>query len=416
MKALFLFLFLSVAASSQDRDTLREAQAAFRAGDHDLASVLARKVLRSNQSSVNARMILGLVAAARNQWVEAKTELEKVTAAAPHDPNAYFYLGQVHLYLKQWPQAIKYFNAAAERHYPDRFRLSIELALAQNESGAPQQALSTLKEAGIPNAPYEPQYYSVRALVEANLHQPEAALESIQRARNLDPLNSEHWEFLISVLIEANRFNFALRDALEAQKKFPDSVMIQYLFGFTGYLFGESQFIRLAHRNVVEAEPDSPLATMLSGLLHYNEGRKEQALVAFRDAAQHGIPASQLLLGLVLKESGDLAGAERQFRAAEELNPRAGQVQFEIAKLLLDRGEVNEGLSRLIKAEQYMPSEPIVQYRLAMLFRSRGDSKRSSEHLQKFRRLKEKADQESRMLPVFAAGRESKYEEKALVQ
>ena len=408
MKAFILFLFLSVAAPSQDRDTLREAQAAFRAGDHDLASVLARKVLRTNQSSVNARMILGLVAAARNQWVEAKAELEKVTDVAPHDPNAYFYLGQVCLYLKQWPQAIKHFNAATERRYPDRSRLGIELALAQNESGAPQQALSTLKEAGIPNGPYEPQYYAVRALVEANLHQPEAALESIQKARNLDPLNPQHWEFLISVLIEANRFNFALPDALAAQKKFPDSVMIQYLFGYTGYLFGESHFIRLAHRNVVEAEPDSPLGTMLSGLLHYNEGRKEQALVQFREAAQHGIPSSQLLLGLVLKESGDLIGAEREFRAAEQLSPRAGQVQFEIAKLLLDRGEVTEGLSRLIKAEQYMPGEPTVQYRLGMVFRSLGDSKRSSAHLKNFRDLKERADQESRLLPFFKAGRESK--------
>jgi tetratricopeptide (TPR) repeat protein len=414
VKVLILFLFLPVAAPAQNRDFLQEAQVAFRAGDHDLASVLARKVLQTNQSSVNARMILGLVAAARNQWVEAKAELEKVTSLAPNDPNAHFYLGQIHLYMKQWPQAIKYFNAAAERGYRDPSRLSIELALAQNESGAPQQAISTLKEGGVPSGPYEPQYYAVRALIEANLHQPEAALESIQRARDLEPLNPQHWEFLISILIETNQYNFALPNALEAQKKFPDSVMIQYLFGFAGYLFGESQFIRLAHRNVVEAEPGSPLATMLSGLLHYNEGRKEQALVDFRDAAQHGIPSSQLLLGLVLKESGDLTGAERQFRAAEKLNPRAGQVQFEIAKLLLDRGEAAEGLSRLIKAEQYMPSEPIVQYRLGMVFRSLGDSKRSSEHLENFRRLKEKADQESKALPILAGGRESKYMEKAV--
>jgi tetratricopeptide (TPR) repeat protein len=408
VKLFLLLLSFSAAALSQDRETLREAQAAFRAGDHDLASVLARKVLQGNQSSVNARMILGLVAAARNQWVQAQAELEKVIGLAPHDPNAYFYMGQVCLYRKQWPEAIKYFTAAAERNYPDRSRLSIELALAQNESGAPQQALSTLKEGGVPNGPYEAQYYAVSALVKADLHQPEAALKAIQRARSLDPSNPQHWEFLISVLIEANRFNFALMESLEAQKKFPDDSTIQYLFGYSGYLFGESRFIGLAHRNLAEAEPGSPLAIMLSGLLHYLEGRKEQALVSFHDAARHGIPSSQLLLGLLLKESGDLAGAERQFLAAEKLNPRSGQVQFEIAKLLLDRGETAEGLSRLMKAEQYMPGEPIVQYRLGVLFRSLGDSEKSSAYLERFRLLKQEADQESGALPIFEGGRESK--------
>src|SRR5262249_55465220 len=154
----------------------------------------------------------------------------------------------------------------------------------------------------------------------------------------------------------------ALAAAIRAQRKFPDDADIQFLFALANYHVTESPLSRLALRNLREIDPSSPRVLLAEGLALRKEGRNEQALSAFRQAAARGVPDAHLLLGILLRETGDHARAEKEYREAERLNPNNGQALLEMGKMLIERGDITQALARLKKAAEVMPSAPPVHY------------------------------------------------------
>lgn len=370
------------------QSVLEEADAAFRAGDLDRAAVLARRALAADANAAHAHMILGVVAAQRNDWDPATKHFQTVIRLVPADPNGYFYLAQAKLYQHQWKAAAKYFLDALQRDYPDRERLQIELAFAQNEAGDPQAALENLAKVQLGrDGPLAAQYHAVTAFAQFKISQPRPAIEAIRRAIDLDDSNPQYWDFLISSLIQTDQTPAALAEAIRAQKRFPDDPQIQFLFALSSYYVTESPLTRLALRNLREAEPASPRVLLAQGLLERKQGRGEAAMAAFRQAAATGLPDAHLLLGILLKESGDYVQAEREYAEAERANPQNGQVMLELGKLLLVRGELEQALGRLLKAEQYMPAVAAVHYQLGLVYGRLGRKAEADEQMRLYRQL-----------------------------
>src|SRR4051812_1227465 len=128
MMEIFLPLFFLFQA-----DTLLEkADEAFRAGELEQAATLAQQVIARDPAAVHGHMILGVIAAQNNDWAVSDRHFDTIVRLDPSNPFGYFYLGQAKLYQQQWVQAAGYFTKAMERHYPDRERVTVELAMAQN--------------------------------------------------------------------------------------------------------------------------------------------------------------------------------------------------------------------------------------------------------------------------------------------
>src|SRR5687767_5341220 len=287
-------------------------------------------------------MILGVIAAQKKQWDASNRHFQAVVKLAPSNPYGYFYLGQARLYQQQWEPAIQFFVKALEREYPEVDRLLVELALAQNEAARPKQALETLGKTSPPANPQKAaQYHVVTAFAQAKLNQIGPAIEAARRALQADA-TPHVWEFLIDVLIQTDQAPRALAEAILAQRKFPDHPEIQFLFALASYHVPESPLSGVALRNLREADPASPRVLLAEGLLHRKEGRTAEATSAFRQAAQEGITDARVLLGILYTENGDAAAAEREFREAERLSPRNGQVALELGKLFLSRGQLQE--------------------------------------------------------------------------
>jgi tetratricopeptide (TPR) repeat protein len=304
----------------------------------------------------------------------------------PRNPFGHFYLGQSALYQQQWEPAVGHFSKALEYNYPDQQRLMIELALAQNEAGLPQQAIESLGKVQPPaEGPLAAQYHAVQAFGLGKLSQPVAAIEAIRRARDLDDSNPHYWEFLINSLIGVDETYKALAEAIQAQKKFPDHPEIQYLFALSSYYVTESPLTKLALRNLREADPGSPRVLLVEGLSYRKQGKAQEAMRAFSEAAQKGVPDAPLLLGILHKENGDYVAAEREFREAERANPANGQVLFELGKLFLVRGNLSEAQARLEKALEAMPDVPGVHYQLGLLYGRLGQADKAQEHLRRSR-------------------------------
>ncbi|MEZ5399387.1 MAG: tetratricopeptide repeat protein [Bryobacteraceae bacterium] len=379
MAALHLLLPLLLTAQ------IEQADEAFRAGDFEHAGTLAREALRRDPSAVHAHMILGVVAARSEDWAASDRHFRNVIRLQPSNAFGYFYLGQARLYQKQWLPAIQSFRRARARSYPDTDRLRVELALALNEHGQPKEALNELQGDPPQDQHLAAQFYAVTAFARDRLGQTATAIESARQALAVDDTNPLVWDFVIEALIRSDEAPAALAAAIRAQKKFPDRGDTQYLFALASHHVVESPLSKLALRNLEEAEPGSARVALAEGLALRKQGRTEEALAAFENAARRGAPDAHLLLGILRKEGGDYAAAERELRAATRQNPRNGQAFLELGKLLFSRGDLPGARLRLETAEGLMPEASTVHYQLGLLYRRLGLTGKAAEQLSRVR-------------------------------
>ena len=190
-------------------------------GQLDKAATLARRILAGEPGAIHAHMILGVIAAQKNDWAESNRHFQTVVRLEPANPYGYFYLGQAKLYQHDWNAAIEYFSKALERQYPETERLLVELATAQNEAGHPGEALETLQKVAAPaDARLAAQYHALRAFSLNKLDRSDAAIEAIQQALQFDENTAENWELLIGELTNQNRSGatrFSQAEALRYQ-------------------------------------------------------------------------------------------------------------------------------------------------------------------------------------------------------
>jgi Tfp pilus assembly protein PilF len=381
MTRLLIAAWFGVCLFGQTVDVLEQADEAFRRGDLERAERLSRQALAGDPGAVHGHLILGVIAAQKQQWGVSNEHFGSVVRLDPANPFGYFYLGQAKLFQHQWEPAIQYFSKALDLGYPERDRLVIELATAQNEAGRPNQALTSLGMIGSPaDQRLAAQYHAITAFAKSRLSQSAPAIEAMRKAVQLDESSANYWEFLISELIKTDQNPQALSEAIRAQRIFADNPEIQFLFALASYYVSESPLTGLALRNLREAEPDSARVQLAEGLVYRKQG-KTQAIEAFRRAAARGLPDAHLLLGIVYRENGEYEAAEQEYRKAEQLNPRNGQVLLEMGKLLVARGELEQARIRLEKAAEYMPDAPAVHYQLGILYRRLGQLDKAEEHL-----------------------------------
>ena len=382
MTRLLIASWFGVCLFGQTVDVLEQADEAFRRGDLERAERLSRQALARDPGAVHGHMILGVIAAQKQQWGVSNEHFGSVVRLDPANPFGYFYLGQAKLFQHQWEPAIQYFSKALDLGYPERDRLVIELATAQNEAGRPNQALTSLGTIGSPaDQRLAAQYHAITAYAKSRLSQSAPAIEAMRKAVQLDESSANYWEFLISELIKTDQNPQALSEAIRAQRIFPDNPEIQFLFALASYYVSESPLTGLALRNLREVEPDSARVQLAEGLVYRKQGKTQEAIEAFRRAAARGLPDAQLLLGIVNRENGEYEAAEQEYRKAEQLNPRNGQVLLEMGKLLVARGELEQARIRLEKAAEYMPDAPAVHYQLGILYQRLGQLDKAKEHL-----------------------------------
>ena len=377
-------LLLPLLLLLQAEGLLERADEAFRAGELEKAATLARQAIARDPSAVHGHMILGVIAAQKNQWEVSTGHFLTILRLEPSNPFGYFYLGQAKLYQQQWAQAVNYLTKAMERQYPDRERLIVELAMAQNEAGNPQQALKTLALMEPPaDARPGAQYFGVTAFAQGKLGRLSEAAENVRRAIQRDDSNVHYWDFLVDVLIKTDQAPQALAEAIRAQRKFPDDADTQFLFALASHHVVESPLSKLALRNLREAAPDDARVPLAEGLVYRKQGKTEEAISAFQRAAQQGAADAHLLLGIVYKENGDYAAAEREYREAERRNPASAQLMLELGKLYFARGELDLARQRLEKAVDLAPDASTAHYQLGLLYRRLGETEKAKEHLGK---------------------------------
>jgi tetratricopeptide (TPR) repeat protein len=390
LRATLLWLVCALHAAPPD-DALREAQRAFQSGDLQRAATLAKQALALDANSEAAHTIVGLGAARSGQWPAAIESFEAVVRISPTSPHGNFFLGQAYHQQGTWKKAIPRLAKALELGHPERDLLLVQLAHALNESGEPEQALRTLRNVAAPGAgPLAMQYHATSAYAHWRLNQHGPALRDIRNVLALEDSEPEYWRFLIAALNATDQKNQALAEAIQAQKRFPDHPDVQFQFGLASYAVSQSPFTKLALRNLREAEGETERTDFLQGLVYRRLGQTLDANLSFSRAAEKGLQDSHVLLGILLKESGDYEGSEREFRAAEKDNPRNGQVHLELGKLLLAKGDLSGALSHLQQSAELLPADPGAHYQLGLVYARLGETEKAAHHSALFREFDKK--------------------------
>ena len=382
-----------VSAQPSPVELMRQADAVYRAGNADRAAVLFRQVLQLDPKATPAHMFLGIISSQRAEWADAIEHFEAVVKVTPANAHAQFFLGTAYAAEGKWTEAAQSFSKARENKFPQQDRLLIALASAQSEAGQPKQALASLQSIARPaDKKLASEYHSTQATAHQRLDQPTLAIVAIRRALESNNYDARHWQFLVSSLLSIGQVELALKEAIEASKRFPDQPDIQYQFGVAGYFVQELPFTETALRNLREATPRDPRVSVLEGLVSNKQGQAEQANQAFRAGAGKGIPESYLFLGLALHEQGDQVGAEKALRQALRHLPHDGQVFLAMGKVLATTNP-EEALSYMKKAESYMPGNPTLHYSLGTLYRRLNQPDQAKRHLELFRKFRQEEEE-----------------------
>jgi len=172
--------------------------------------------------------------------------------------------------------------------------------------------------------------------------------------------------------IEANQYNSALKELLEAEKYTPDDTRIHFYLGiaYQGRGFGEKAIA--AFKRAIDLKPDYSEAHNFLGILYSNAGQWDMAIAAFNNALSNIVydtPAAALYnMGWAYYQKGDYAMAMSKYHEALSREPNTVLMPI-IAKNMglasLGMNQVDEAIQHFKKAIAVVPKYAEAQYWLA---------------------------------------------------
>jgi tetratricopeptide (TPR) repeat protein len=334
----------------------------YRMGDYARSAERLREALRRKPDLAASHLFLGLALFRLGEFQDSAHHLEAALEAGLRNREAYLFLLRDQIALSRFrPETAE----EALRRFPDEPELNYTAGLA---------CLERIREIA-------------RAADEAGAASPEFLWLSLRRAEERQQTDAvDKYRRHIAALPEPP----AIReyDILAAMsKRYFDAVLAR--------------------------DPDSPQAHSILGYLHESRGELEEALAAYRQAADHFAAGRLLAQNVRLKE------AEQEFQAAVAADPQNDRAKADLARLYLQQDQPEKALATLLriveryprdayawadlgkaqgklgapdqavhalrKALELDPSLNQVHYQLAMLYRQQGQEKLAQEELAKFR-------------------------------
>ena len=267
---------------------------------------------------------------------------QDLTRSKPDRPEFYVALGDAELKIKNYEQAIYWFNAAL-RYNRDFVPGLEELGGALIAAGKPDEAIAVLEEAAKSPAARTAVLTNLGGvyLTKRNL---DKAAQSLQKALSTNPDLPEARNFLGLVMLEQ-------ADLSGAEKQFRQAVTIKPDFAEARYNLANLLASRSVNAEAVyhfakaiAARPDYAEAHHHLGVLLAQTGSSQNALTEIQRAVRlnPGSPEGYSDLGAILVSLGRLQSATDAYQQAIRLNNRFYEAHLALGQILARQGKFAE--------------------------------------------------------------------------
>jgi tetratricopeptide (TPR) repeat protein len=392
------------------QNQLAAAVAAMARGDMDMAEATFREILVLRPEHPVAIYLSGRIAMERGDWSKAETLFRHALALAPDRPEIALHLAQSLRALQRAPEALPYCRQVLER-IPDHSGAWLELAKAQEESGATDDAQATYRKILAAQA-------DITALVNLS-----SLLSRTGRAEEAEQMLRLALEDPLWNADARARIDDQLALALKRQRKYEQAL------GFVRppmpgtdapreNLLDHADLLRHAGRTQEAAalyekrlgqhpldisvhvllsevrraqgcdpvasfdaalarEPTAPQLPIQKGLLLLKMGQAADAEQAFQTALRIAPRHAGGLQGLgkALEALNDLEGAQAAHAAALAAEPDNGAVLENHVAFLLRRGQARQAMPLAQKAHKLLPNSQAALALLGTCWRALDDGR-----------------------------------------
>ena len=173
-------------------------------------------------------------------------------------------------------------------------------------------------------------------------------------------------------LLRTNDTAGAGRYLSKAEQIEPDSAATQILIGEVLRREGNLDLAEVRYKRALELKPGSAEAHLNLGVVYGMQGRMNEALHEFQTVADNERFAHRDLaydnIGQIHLDRQDLEKAEQAFRSAVTLNDRWSGSQVNLGRVLYEKGEIADSANRFVRAVDLDPNSTEARYRLALAY------------------------------------------------
>jgi tetratricopeptide (TPR) repeat protein len=311
--------------------------------------------------------------------------LEMLDLLSPEDAENQFQAGGMLGRAGEYLAAAKHFGVA-RRRYPDPYRAGYNQALMQVRGGDFQAAIRTASEL-FTQGYRRAELYNLVSQAYLKNGQIQEAYDALRKAAQIDPKDENNYIDLAAICESYSNYDLGIEITDIGLRHVPNSYRLYLQRGAIRATKGQ---VTQAEEDFAAAQklaPQEPLAYVALGITYLVEGQTQKAITMLRERATLSPDdfLTQYLLGQALLRSAPEAGSasEREAIVALEssirLNPNFTSSRFELGKLLLTRGEIDQGIEQLEKAMALDPTDPGPPYQLARAYQRKGETVRAKE-------------------------------------
>lgn len=215
------------------------------------------------------------------------------------------------------------------------------------------------------------------------------ALAATEEALRLDPKLVPALTLKARLAMAVYRFDVARRCLEQALAIDPRSPNLQFLYGFEAYLSNDMTEALPRLRKARQLNPTDPRAALYLGLTTESLGQPAEAMSLYEEAvglersagklqAETLLPGARLLLLL-----GRLEECERWIRRAVKLSPNLRDARFELARLLLKKGDAAQAAAEgetALGLSEGIVTDAAIHYLLIRAWQQNGMPDRAAIH------------------------------------
>lgn len=330
----------------------------------DAARQRVRRQFEKNPDAPVAHFLDGRILSAEGKWDSAETEAKRAIQLDPNFFSPYNLLIQTYLATNKLPQAVDQLEAVLSKNPNNTSALMTLGLLYEQMKDYPKERDAYEKLLAI-NPDFVPALNNLAYLYTERLNDLDKAYDLARKAHDLKPEDASAADTLGWVLYKRGDYQSALTILQESAEKASDNPEIQFHFGMTAYMMGQTNLAKVALKKAASATKDFPgkdESKRRLALLESGAGPSSELSVAQLEAMTKEHPndlISQMRLGEAYQKAGAPDKAAAAFEQAVKLNPKLASPVIKLAELYAGPlPDKEKAAAYAKKARELAPTDP----------------------------------------------------------